>query len=195
MTAAAFLDRDGVINSKATNGTYVTSWSDFVFLPGVADALKALRQAGMRLIVVTNQRGVALGAMSADDLAAIHGRMEAALSDAGAPLDAVFVCPHDKGTCSCRKPGIGLFLQARDRFPDIDFDESVLVGDSLSDLVAGHRVGCRLFLVGDPDDVAATASDAADQGISIEATAPSLQALIAGGRLVPAQATTPVREA
>ena len=119
MTAAAFLDRDGVINRKATNGTYVTSWSDFVFLPGVANALKALRRLGMRLIVVTNQRGVALGAMSADELATIHDRMSAALSDAGAPLDAVFVCPHEKGTCVCRKPEIGLFLQARDRFPDI----------------------------------------------------------------------------
>ena len=141
----AFLDRDGTINMKAPEGEYVTSWEGFAFLPGAVEAIALLRERGWRVVVVTNQRGVALGGMSLADVEEIHRRMREA-----APLDAVYVCPHERDSCDCRKPGIGMFLQAQADFPDIRFEECVVIGDAESDMKAGRRLGCRTILVGSP---------------------------------------------
>jgi len=141
---AAFLDRDGTINVKAPEGEYVTSPDGFVFLPGAERAIRLLAGAGWRVIVVSNQRGVALGRMSLADVEAVNGRM------AHLPLDGVFVCPHDRGECDCRKPGTGLFRQAQERFPDIEFERSVMIGDADSDMEAGRAIGARTFRVGLP---------------------------------------------
>jgi D-glycero-D-manno-heptose 1,7-bisphosphate phosphatase len=141
---AAFLDRDGTINVKAPEGEYITSPDGFRFLPGAERAIRLLAGAGWRVIVVTNQRGVALGRMTGEDVAAVNGRM------AHLPVDAVFVCPHDRGVCDCRKPGTGLFEQARERFPDIRFERSVVIGDADSDIAAGRAIGARTFRVGAP---------------------------------------------
>lgn len=141
---AAFVDRDGTINVKAAEGEYVTSPEEFVFLPGAERAIRLLAHAGWRVIVVSNQRGVALGRMTAADLDAVNGRM------AHLPIDGVFVCPHERGQCDCRKPGTGLFRQAQERFPAIEFERSVMIGDADSDIEAGRAIGARTFRVGEP---------------------------------------------
>jgi D-glycero-D-manno-heptose 1,7-bisphosphate phosphatase len=143
-----FLDRDGVINRKRDDD-YVKRWSEFEFLPRVQEALQLLTQAGARLIIVTNQRGIARGWMTEADLHDIHARMQTELEAAGARIAAIYYCPHDKDQCDCRKPGVGLFLQAQRDFPDLEFAKAVLIGDSASDMEAGAKLGCRHILLGD----------------------------------------------
>ena len=143
----AFLDRDGTINEKAPggSGSYITTWEDFRFLPGAIEALELLRAAGWRMVVVTNQRGIALRTMTREQVDEIHRRMAVL-----APVDAVYVCPHDVGECDCRKPEVGLFREAQRDDPGIDFATSVVFGDSESDIEAGRRLGCRVVQVGPP---------------------------------------------
>jgi D-glycero-D-manno-heptose 1,7-bisphosphate phosphatase len=141
---AAFLDRDGTINVKAPEGRYITAPAQFRFLPGAEDAIRRLAAAGWLVVVVTNQRGVALGRMTMADVDAIHARM------AHLPIAGVFVCPHDRGECDCRKPGTGLFRQAKERFPGIDFERSLVIGDAESDMAAGRAIGAETHLVGGP---------------------------------------------
>ena len=140
----AFLDRDGTINVKAPAGEYVTSQAEFRYLPGAEDAIRLLAGAGWRVVVVTNQRGIALGRMTAEAVDEINRTL------LELPVAAVYVCPHEKGACDCRKPGIGLFLQAQRDFPEIEFARSVVIGDAPSDIAAGEALGCRTILVGEP---------------------------------------------
>ena len=150
-----FLDRDGVINRKPPAGQYVTCWQEFELLPGVEDAIATLNHSGREAIVVTNQRGVALGLYSLEDLAGMHEQLEKKLGARGAHLAAIYVCPHDAGQCNCRKPLTGLFEQAFRDFPAANAGNSVMVGDSLRDIEAGRRLGMRSVLVDD----AVSASD------------------------------------
>src|SRR5438552_17892071 len=100
---AAFLDRDGVINRKAPGDGYVTRWVEMHFLPDVAKAIALLNRAGFRVIVVSNQRCVAKGLVTAQDLDAMHQRMCDALAVTGAMIAGVFYCPHEEQPpCSCR---------------------------------------------------------------------------------------------
>lgn len=145
--STVFLDRDGVINRRPGDG-YVTQWSDFHFLDGVKTAVALLRSAGARVIVVTNQRCVAHGLVAEPELAQIHHHMIREMEAAGGAVDAVYHCPHHPDQCDCKKPKPGMLLQARRDFPDIDFHQSVIIGDSLRDLQAGHAVGCQTILVG-----------------------------------------------
>jgi D-glycero-D-manno-heptose 1,7-bisphosphate phosphatase len=134
-----FVDRDGTINVSAAEGDYVKSVDEFAFLDGAEDALRRLKDAGLRVIVVTNQRGIALGRTTADAVAEINSRLD---------VDAVYVCPHENGVCDCRKPGVGLFLQAQRDFPAIDFARSVMVGDAETDAEAARRLQMRMILIG-----------------------------------------------
>lgn len=146
-----FLDRDGVVNEKMPEGSYVTRWEEFHLLPGVADAIRSLNRAGVRVIVVSNQRGVALGLYSRQDVEAIHQHLQENLGTQGAHVDAFYFCPHDKSQCDCRKPLPGMFHEAQREFPDIDPTTSIVVGDSLSDVDFGRRLGIRtVFIDGDP---------------------------------------------
>ena len=99
---------------------------------------------GWRVVVVTNQRGVALGRMTLDDVDRVNARM------AHLPIAGVFVCPHERDSCDCRKPGTGLFEQARAALPEIEFERSVVIGDAESDMLAGRAIGARTFRVGQP---------------------------------------------
>ncbi len=144
-----FLDRDGVLNRRPPPGQFVTCCEQFELLPGVPDAVAKLNRSGRGAIVVTNQRGVARGLYSLADLSRIHEQLQSQLASRGAHLDAIFVCPHDAGQCSCRKPMTGLFEQAFLEFPAARPDNSVAVGDSLRDIEAGHRLGMRTVLVDD----------------------------------------------
>jgi D-glycero-D-manno-heptose 1,7-bisphosphate phosphatase len=145
-----FLDRDGTINRKAPEGDYVRSPEAVVLLDGAAAAIARLRSAGARVVVVTNQRGVAQGRMSLADLAAVHQRLGRELAASGTQVDAIYACPHQVGSCECRKPGPGLFLQAVDDDPLIDLGGSAIVGDSSSDIQAGARFGMVTVLLKDP---------------------------------------------
>jgi D-glycero-D-manno-heptose 1,7-bisphosphate phosphatase len=138
---AAFLDRDGVLNRKVPEGQYVTAPEQFELLPGAIPGLQLLAANGYRLIVVTNQRGVARRKLTLDGLSAIHRKMERLLAAHGVALDAVYFCPHGSGECGCRKPEPGLLLRAFESFPGLVPGESVLFGDSASDVEAARRAG------------------------------------------------------
>jgi D-glycero-D-manno-heptose 1,7-bisphosphate phosphatase len=108
-----------------------------------------LNQAGRKAIAVTNQRGIALGRYTESDLHSIHERLQTHLGSFGAHLDAISYCPHDYGQCTCYKPGIGLFEHAFRDFPEARPGNSVMVGDSNSDIVAGASVGMKTILITD----------------------------------------------
>ena len=142
-----FLDRDGVVNEKMPEGEYVKNWSDFRFLPGSLEAIRRLNQAGIRVVMVTNQRGISLGLFSVADLETIHAEFQSALRSAGARVDRIYVCPHAEGECDCRKPSPGLFEQARQEFPEITVASSVMIGDSFSDIEFGRQLGMLTVLI------------------------------------------------
>jgi D-glycero-D-manno-heptose 1,7-bisphosphate phosphatase len=149
LTPTAFLDRDGTITRKPPDGEYVARPEDLALLPRAADAIERLNAAGWRAIVVTNQRGVALGRMADEDLVAVHRRLESELSAAGAHIDGIYVCPHAEGTCGCRKPATGLFVRAQAENPEIDFGDSTVIGDSWRDMEAAAALGCPGILIAD----------------------------------------------
>jgi D-glycero-D-manno-heptose 1,7-bisphosphate phosphatase len=132
-------------------GEYVRSLRDLRLLPGVPEAIARLNRASFRTIVVTNQRGIALGLYTPADVESIHAAMQAQLEAHGGHIDGFFFCPHDRDECNCRKPLGGLFDQAAQQFPGIDAESSVMIGDSLSDVEFGRRLGMMtIFIAGDP---------------------------------------------
>lgn len=141
--AAVLLDRDGTINAKAAEGDYVVDPGALELLPGAAAAIKRLNDAGIPVAVVTNQRGIALGRLTEDGLAAVHARLAALLARDGAHVDAIFHCPHDRGACACRKPGTAMLEQARERFGLASLRDAVVIGDAASDVQAGRAAGAR----------------------------------------------------
>jgi D-glycero-D-manno-heptose 1,7-bisphosphate phosphatase len=143
MSKAAFLDRDGVINRKAPEGLYITRWEDLHFLPGVAEAIALLNAADFRVIVVSNQRCVAKGMLTARELESMHRRMADHLARAGAIIDAIYYCPHElQPVCSCRKPAPGMLLQAA-REHHVQLADSWMIGDSEIDIEAGKKAACK----------------------------------------------------
>jgi D-glycero-D-manno-heptose 1,7-bisphosphate phosphatase len=145
-----FLDRDGVINRKLPEGHYVTNPEALTLAPGAAAAIARLNRSGLKVLVVTNQRGISLGLYTEADLQAIHHKLSALLLVEDAHLDGIYYCPHAKNSCDCRKPGLGLFSKAFRDFPEANPINSVMVGDSLSDIQAGHHLGmATVFIEGD----------------------------------------------
>ncbi len=143
MKRAVFLDRDGVINRKPPEGQYVTRWEDFHFLPGVVESIALLNQAGFSVIVVTNQRCVAKGFITIADIEKMHKLMSDSLARAGAALDGVYYCPHEKEPlCNCRKPAPGMLIEAA-RAHEISLINSWMIGDSDIDIEAGKNAGCK----------------------------------------------------
>jgi D-glycero-D-manno-heptose 1,7-bisphosphate phosphatase len=139
-----FLDRDGVINENRAD--YVKSWQEFRFLPGSKEAIARLTHAGHRIIICTNQAYIARGIISVETVEGIHRRMLAEIAQAGA-IEKVYYCPHGKDeNCCCRKPRPGMFLFARDEL-DIDLNDAILIGDSITDVRAGLAVGISSVLV------------------------------------------------
>ena len=147
---ACFLDRDGVLNKKMPEGQYVTQWSEFEVLPEVVEAIRSLNEAGILVIVVSNQRGIAKGLYTASDVEDIHNRFQSLLTSKGAHIDRFYFCPHDNVGCDCRKPRPGMFEQARRDFPTLHAKTSVMMGDSLSDIEFGHLLGMlTIWIEGD----------------------------------------------
>ncbi|WP_088138527.1 D-glycero-beta-D-manno-heptose 1,7-bisphosphate 7-phosphatase [Achromobacter xylosoxidans] len=139
------LDRDGVINQDSDS--FVKNPDEWIALPGSLHAIARLTQAGWRVVVATNQSGLARGLFDMDTLTAIHTKMRRELAAAGGSIDAVFMCPHGPDdNCSCRKPKPGMFEQIGHRY-DVDLAGVPAVGDSLRDLQASSSVGCSPWLV------------------------------------------------
>lgn len=146
-----FLDRDGVVNQKMPEGEWVTRWSDFQVLPGVIEAVDAMKRTGLSVIVVSNQRGIALGRFTEDDVRTIHNKFQQMLEAFGTSVDGFYFCPHDRSQCNCRKPLPGLFEQAVADHPEIQAATSVMIGDSKSDMEFGRRLGMMtVFIDSDP---------------------------------------------
>jgi D-glycero-D-manno-heptose 1,7-bisphosphate phosphatase len=142
-----FLDRDGVINHRLP-GAYVRNWEEFDFMEGVPNAIAAFSQIFGRIVVVTNQQGIGKGLMTAEQLVTLHDKMYRKIIDAGGRIDAVYFCPKLAiENPICRKPEAGMAYQAQRNFPEINFKKSVMVGDSLSDMGFGSKVGMWNVLV------------------------------------------------
>ena len=146
MPKTVFIDRDGVINRRLI-GDWVKVWEEFDLLAGVPEALRLLKDAGFRLILITNQRGIAVKKFTRTELDAIHAQMNEFIeSKDGSPFDAIYICPHDRHeNCGCRKPAPGMLLQAAKDFTDITIANCVMFGDSESDRGAAENAGCQAF--------------------------------------------------
>ncbi len=144
---AVILDRDGVLNRKMPRAEYVCSWADWQWLPGSREAIRALVDSGYRVIVVTNQAGVARGALTEEALASIHDMMQHEVEAAGGRIDAIYCCPHcwDED-CTCRKPKPGMLLQAQREF-NLDLSQVTFIGDDERDGEAAVRANCRFRMV------------------------------------------------
>jgi len=139
------LDRDGVINHDSDQ--FIKSPDEWVPIPGSLEAIARLHQAGYRVVVATNQSGIARGLFNIVTLNAIHQKMHSAVKMVGGEIDAIFFCPHAADDhCDCRKPKPGLLQEIARRF-DINLKTVPTVGDSLRDLQAGFVSGCTPYLV------------------------------------------------
>ncbi len=145
MNRCVFFDRDGVVNQSPGPG-YVERLEDFHLQPAFVAAARVALACGYAVAVATNQRGVARGIVSMRTVEAIHAHLTAALAAQGIPLLGVFCCPHERDTCTCRKPQPGLLLAAA-REHNLDLGASWMVGDSETDIEAGRRAGCRTILI------------------------------------------------
>lgn len=139
------LDRDGVINQDSD--AFIKSPAEWIPIPGSLEAIARLNQAGYRVVVATNQSGIARGLFDVTTLNAIHQKLHAAAHHAGAEVDAIFYCPHAADdNCDCRKPKPGMLQTVASRF-SVSLKGVPNVGDSLRDLQAGYGVGCVPYLV------------------------------------------------
>lgn len=144
----AFLDRDGTINVPAAPGEYIVAPAEVELLPGAAAAIRQLNELPAKVVVVTNQRGIALGKMTEADLGAVNDRLTELLGAAGARLDAILHCPHPEDSCDCRKPGPGMFERAAREVPGVAIAGGAMVGDSAIDVLAGSRLGLTTVRLG-----------------------------------------------
>ena len=144
MEKVIFLDRDGTLNEEVN---YLHRKEDLVLLPGVPEALKAFKDKGYRLVVVTNQAGVARGYYTEDDVKELHRYMNELLAGQGVKIDAEHGIGKYKVRCHCRKPETGMFEMAEQDFA-VDKASSWMIGDKLIDMEAGRNYGVRTVLVG-----------------------------------------------
>jgi histidinol-phosphate phosphatase family protein len=141
------LDRDGVLNRKMGRAEYVCDWSQWEWLPGALDAVARLHARGYRVIVATNQPGIARGHLTPSALDAIHERMRADVRAAGGDVAAIYHCPHGwDENCDCRKPAPGLLFQAQKDFA-LDLSRNTFIGDDDRDRQAAEAAGCHFIHV------------------------------------------------
>ncbi|MEI6150907.1 MAG: HAD-IIIA family hydrolase [Chitinophagia bacterium] len=135
-----FLDRDGVINFERNND-YVTTWAEFEFYDESIKALPLLAQKFSTIVITTNQKGVGRGIMTEDDLTTIHQNMVTDINKMGGRIDHIFYCTDLDNDSINRKPQPGMALQAKEKFPSIDFTKSIMVGNRTSDMEFGRNAG------------------------------------------------------
>lgn len=152
---AVFMDRDGTINVYKG---YITKVDELELIPGVAEQIRKINQSGYLAIVITNQPIIARGECTLEELNEIHKKLETLLGEEGAYIDDLFYCPHhpDKGfkgerieykiDCECRKPKIGMFLKATEKY-NIDLNQSYMIGDDDRDMEAGRNASCKTIRI------------------------------------------------
>ncbi len=151
MNKAIFLDRDGTINVEKD---YLYKIEDFEFVDGVVNALHLLQEAGYKLIIITNQSGIARGYYTEEDYKKLNGWMVNTLKEQGITISAVYFCPHHPTAaveeyridCDCRKPKLGLYEQAINDF-NLDISSCFAVGDKIRDCSICESSGCHGFLI------------------------------------------------
>ncbi len=183
MNRAVFLDRDGTVNAEVG---YLSDLNQLKLLPGAGEAIRRLNAAGLKVVLVTNQSGVARGYFTESFVRETHALLGQMLQKEGARFDGVYYCPHHPQAgnshyttaCDCRKPGTGLIDRAALDLA-IDVKMSFVVGDKWSDVELGQRAGARSILVrsgfatddpgnprpghlSDPDFIAYTITEAVD---------------------------------
>lgn len=147
-----FLDRDGVINVRIIGG-YVTCKEEFAFIDGVLDAMSILAKHFDYIFLITNQQGIGKGLMTEDALAEIHRYMTDEIESHGGKMTKIYYCPYLASEHHPdRKPDIGMGLKAKHDFPEIDFKESVMVGDGITDIVFGKRLEMNTVYIGSDED-------------------------------------------
>jgi D-glycero-D-manno-heptose 1,7-bisphosphate phosphatase len=148
---AVFLDRDGTLLEEAN---YIAEIERLAFFPYSSDAVRLLNRAGLAVVVITNQAGIARGIVDESFVGVAHAAISARLAEGGAHVDAYYYCPHHpqgiveafRRACDCRKPQPGMLRRAADDL-GLDLGASFVVGDKLTDVEAGHAVGARAVLV------------------------------------------------
>jgi len=147
-----FLDRDGVINKKINND-FVLDWEEFEYCSLAIAAISILSNYFSRIIIVTNQRCVDEGLLLEKDLMKIHANLLSDIREYANVVDRIYFCPHTKmSDCKCRKPKTGMALQAKEDFPDINFEKSIMVGDSVTDLEFGRRLNMKTVFISDEEN-------------------------------------------
>ena len=182
-TRAAFLDRDGVIN---VDRGYVYRIEDFTLVDGVIEAARRLYEAGLKLVIITNQSGIARGFYQESDLALLNKHILQLFNDAGAPVSGIYCCPHlpdapleaYRKVCDCRKPAPGLFLKAAKDL-DISLQNSIAFGDKERDLEAAKRAGVptRILLGKDGKEIPTPSTSASAVAKDLRAAVDLLSAL------------------
>ena len=151
MNKAVFLDRDGTIIEDVG---YMSSPEQIQFIPGSIEAIKKLKEAGYKVVVITNQAGIARGLITEDMLQTIDKVLHKWILNAGAHLDGIYYCPHHpehgvypyKQVCECRKPHPGLIKRAQKDL-NIELSHSFMIGDKATDVAAGKRAGTKTIFV------------------------------------------------
>jgi D,D-heptose 1,7-bisphosphate phosphatase len=147
MVKIAFLDRDGTLNVEKD---YLNKWKDFEWIDGAKDMLKAFKNAGYILAVITNQSGIARGFYSEEDVLRLHEKVnEDLFRTHGVKIDFFEFCPHHPdftGICECRKPGDLMLKNIISHFDSVDFKKSFILGDHIRDLEAGNNLGIKGYL-------------------------------------------------
>ncbi len=146
MAKALFLDRDGVINIEK-DGSYIFNRDEFVFYPGAPDVIAQLSRIYDYVFVVTNQRGIGRGLMTEADLLDIHNYLNYEVTSHSGKIDKIYFAPAVDSNDELRKPNTGMALKALEDFPDIDFKESVMVGNNLSDMLFGKRMQMKTIFL------------------------------------------------
>lgn len=145
-TWTLFLDRDGVINHEKYKD-YIHTWDEFYFYDGVKEASAVFAKKFRYVIVVTNQRGVGKGVTRPEDLQLIHKNMRLEIGKAGGRIDAIYFCTDLDDTSINRKPNTGMGLQAVKDFPAIDLSKTIMIGNTLSDMEFGRKLGTKTIFL------------------------------------------------
>lgn len=148
------IDRDGTLNVRPPRAHYVSRWEDFHWAPGAVEGMEALAQSGFSFVLISNQAGIARGALTLQQVDAVNNRLTETLAGRGAVIARAYICPHhwDEG-CACRKPAPGLFFQAsRDLL--LRLDRTVYLGDDPRDCQAAYNAGCDSVFIGNEDELA-----------------------------------------
>jgi len=141
-----FFDRDGIVN-EAPFKRYVEKWQEFRLKPEFPVVLRIVTEKGYDAIVVTNQKGIAVGALKKRNVEYIHRKLREKLEkEHGLSLLDIVYCPHDDNECLCRKPKPGMLLASADKY-GIDLKKSWMIGDQERDVEAGINAGCKTILV------------------------------------------------